>query len=407
MFFWSKSRNYAELRELHSRNFDKLRELRYNLDMIKRHYDDLKKFIKQDKINIIYGPRQVGKTTLLKNYLNSLTNKRYLYKTGEELDIVEIFEKPSIDGFKNLTSNLDLLVIDEAQMLPNVGAALKIIKDHIPELQVIVTGSASLDLVNKVGEPLTGRNYTIQLYPIAQMELALEMSHFELKNKLDSFLIYGSYPEVFHYKNNLEKEEYLISLVNSYLLKDVLALEKVKGSKVILDLLRLLAYQIGSEVSTTELGSQLNLDNKTVVRYLDLLEKAFVLINVRGFSRNLRKEISKSSRYYFYDNGIRNALIKNFNQLNLRNDLGMLWENFLVSERIKKQHYAREQANNYFWRTYDQKEIDWLEERAGVLSGFEFKWGDKTPLAPKDFTDNYESTEFKVINRDNYFEFVK
>lgn len=375
--------------------------------MIYRYYQNLAKYLKIDKINIIYGPRQVGKTTLINNYLNALPpTVKYLNKTGDELDLQEIFEQLSINTFKNMTADIDLLVIDEAQMLPNVGLGLKIIKDYLPKLQLVVTGSASFDLVNKIGEPLTGRDHTIYLYPIAQLELLKETPQFTLKQNLANYLIYGSYPEVLNTSSSAEKAEYLEKIVNSYLLKDVLALENVKGSKVILDLLRLLCYQIGNEVATTELGSQLGLDNKTVARYLDLLEKAFVLINVRGFSRNLRKEISKSSRYYFWDNGVRNALIKNFNELNYRNDAGMLWENFLVTERIKKQRYLKKGANNYFWRTYDQKEIDWVEEANGQLNGFEFKWGGKQPLAPADFINTYENSSFQVVNQDNYIDFV-
>ncbi|MEN8253493.1 MAG: ATP-binding protein [Patescibacteria group bacterium] len=374
--------------------------------MLKRHYQNLGKFLKDNKINIIYGPRQVGKTTLIQSYLQSLKGVKYLNKTGDELDLVHIFEELSINTFRRLTSGIDLLIIDEAQLLPNIGRGLKIIKDHIPRLKVIVTGSASFDLVNKLGEPLTGRDNILYMYPMAHLELLDEFPKYELSQKLNDYLIFGSYPEIFSYKSDQEKQDYLLRLVNSYLIKDVLALEKLKGSQVILDLLRLMAFQIGQEVSTTELGGKLGLDHKTVIRYLNLLEKSFVLMQIRGFSRNLRKEIVKSKRYYFYDNGIRNALIRNFNELNFRDDIGMLWENFLVAERIKKQQYKKFGANNYFWRTYSQKEIDWIEEAGGEINAFEFKWSKAQVKIPIDFKEAYPNSKFQIINRDNYFEFI-
>jgi len=374
--------------------------------MFKRHYQDLDKFIDPHKVNIIYGPRQVGKSTLLLNYLKQLQTVKYLYKSGDELDLHQLFSELTIAGFDTLVGDLDLLVIDEAQLVPNIGRGLKLIHDHYTNLQIIVTGSASFDLVNKIGEPLTGRDNILYLYPLAFLELSQNFPRFELMGMLETLLLFGSYPESMSIVGYTGKVEYLEKLVNSYLLKDVLALEQVKGSKVILDLLRLIAFQIGQEVSMSELGSQLGLDKNTVARYLDLLEKAFVLVNIRGFSRNLRKEVTKNSRYYFWDNGIRNALIRNFNPLNLRNDVGMLWENYLVIERLKKQAYLKQKANNYFWRTYDRKEIDWVEEREGKLSGFEFKCGTKIAKAPKDWLETYNNSSFEVINKENYVQFL-
>lgn len=374
--------------------------------MLYRTYQDLAAFLKPNKINIIYGPRQVGKTTLIQSYIKSLKNTRILNKTGDELELAGIFNELSIALFKKLLEEVDLLVIDEAQLIPNIGRGLKIIKDHFPEVMVIVTGSASFDLVNKIGEPLTGRDNILYLFPISQHELKENSSKYELSAQKQKYLIYGSYPEVITVSTQKEKITYLNNLINSYLLKDVLALERVKGAKVILDLLRLVAFQIGGEVSTTELSSKLSLDYKTVARYLDLLEKSFVLTNIRGFSRNLRKEISKSSRYYFWDNGVRNALIQNFNNLELRNDVGQLWENFLVIERLKKQNYTNMYSNNYFWRTHDQKEIDWIEEAGGEIKGYEFKWGKKLPKAPQDFIKTYQNSSYQVINQENYLGFV-
>ncbi|MBM4402117.1 MAG: DUF4143 domain-containing protein [Candidatus Cloacimonetes bacterium] len=217
---------------------------------------------------------------------------------------------------------------------------------------------------------------------------------------------FGGYPEVITSPNKERKVTILSEITNSYLLKDILTLEKVKGSKILLDLLRLLSFQVGSEVSLTELGSQLGLDYKTVARYLDLFEKSFVLFNLRGYARNLRKEVTKKSKYYFYDNGIRNAIISNYNGLDLRDDIGKLWENFLVSERLKAQAYKKIYSNNYFWRTWDKKEIDWVEEREGKLFGYEFKWQKEKVKAPKDWLKTYDNASFEVISKDNYLEFV-
>lgn len=250
------------------------------------------------------------------------------------------------------------------------------------------------------------RKITLTLFPVSHIELQNIYNNYELKNRLGEYLIYGGYPEVAASAKRDEKKRILNEIVGSYLLKDILEMERVKGSKILLDLLRLLAFQVGNEVSLSELGQQLHLDYKTVARYLDLLEKSFVLINVRGFSRNLRKEITKKSKYYFYDNGIRNAVIANFNPPEIRDDIGKLWENFLVTERIKKQSYKNIYSNNYFWRTWAGKEIDFVEEREGKLFGFEFKWSGKSAKAPKDWLENYPGSNFQTINPENYLEFI-
>ncbi len=374
--------------------------------MIPRIYDDLSKYLKSNEVLIIYGPRRVGKTVLLGNFL-AKTVFRYKLENGGDLGVQEIFVSQRVETFQRYAEGYDLIVIDEAQYIPNIGEGLKLLVDSIPGIKIIATGSASFDLSNKVGEPLTGRSTTLLLYPIAQVELVKELNRYELSQKKEDYLIFGSYPKILTTRSQEGKIKYLRSLINSYLLKDILALEDVKGSKILLDLLRLLAFQIGNEVSLSELAQNLPVDPKTVVRYLDLLEKSFVLINLRGYSRNLRKEISSKSKYYFYDNGIRNALISNFNPLNIRDDVGKLWENFLVVERIKKQSYKDIFANNFFWRTWDQKEIDWVEEREGKLFAYEFKYHKKDKFKkPKEFLENYPGSQFQIIDTENYLDFI-
>lgn len=374
--------------------------------MISRIYDDLSKYLKPNEVLIIYGPRRVGKTILLEKFL-SKTALKYKLENGGDLAVHEVFVSQRKEMFQRYTEGYDLIVIDEAQYIPNIGKGLKLLVDSIPGIKIIATGSASFDLSNKVGEPLTGRSTTLLLYPVAQLELTAQFNKYELSQKKEEYLIFGSYPKVLTTLSLGGKAKILNSLVNSYLLKDILALEDVKGSKILLDLLRLLAFQMGNEVSLSELAKNLPIDPKTVARYLDLLEKSFVLINLRGYSRNLRKEISSKSKYYFYDNGIRNAVISNFNPLNLRDDIGKLWENFLVTERIKKQEYKKIYSNNFFWRTWDQKEIDWIEEREGKLFAYEFKYHKKAKSKkPKEFLENYPGSEYQIIDSDNYLDFI-
>lgn len=371
---------------------------------ISRYYN-LENYCEPNKALIIFGPRQVGKTTLVRHYLNS-TSYRYKLDSGDDLMTQNLLANADFKTIREYVAGYQLLIIDEAQKIPNIGQALKIMVDQVPDLRIIATGSSSFELAGQVGEPLTGRKKTLTLFPIAQLELAKELNPFELKQHLEDYLIYGSYPKVISYSSPQEKREYITEIVNSYLLKDILELDKIKNSKILLDLLRLLVFQVGNEVSHSELAQKLSVDTKTVSRYLDLLEKGFVIYNLRGFSRNLRKEITKKSKYYFYDNGIRNALIANFNPLNMRDDVGRLWENFVFIERIKKQAYLPIYANNYFWRTWDKKEIDLVEEREGHLFGYEFKWGKQSIKAPKDWLQTYDNAEFNVINQSNYLEFV-
>lgn len=370
----------------------------------RKAFTQLESLEQEGKVVVIYGARRVGKTTLLKKYLENKND--YLFVTGEDIFVHDFLTSSSIEKLKNFIGNKKRLIIDEAQCIPSIGKNLKLIVDHIPDVRVIITGSSTLDLSESLGEPLTGRKYVITMYPIAQLELCEIENQLESKARLEERLIFGSYPEIVGVKDNTLRKEILHELISSYLFKDILALEGIKKAKKLLDLLRLLTFQIGKEVSYNELATNLSMSKSTVEKYLDLLEKTFVLVNLRGFSKNLRSEVTKTSRYYFYDNGICNALINNFNQLTLRNDIGALWENYLIIEKIKKQHYLRQWSNNYFWRTYDQKEIDFVEERNGSLFGYEFKWGKAETKSPKLWQETYPNASFECINQNNYLSFI-
>jgi len=354
---------------------------------------------------VIYGPRQVGKTTLVKSFLDSC-NFRYVYGNGGDVVVREAFEGLNLAKITEYSQGHELVVIDEAQKIPNIGEALKLLVDSVDNIRILVTGSSSFELAGQVGEPLTGRKITLTLFPVSLLELAEQKNKFEIKQNLEQYLVYGNYPEVLTRESNKEKEEVLNEIINSYLLRDILELDKVKGSKTLLDLLRLLAFQVGSEVSLTEIGSQLGMDKKTVGRYLDLFEKAFVIFNLRGYSRNLRDEIKEKSKYYFYDNGVRNAVISNFNSMAFRNDIGSLWENFLFMERMKKRHYTGISANTFFWRTWGGQEIDLLEEREGGLFAYEFKYKKAKVKRPEKFLAAYPQSSFQVISKENFLDFV-
>lgn len=370
-----------------------------------RYYNELGEFCTPGKVLVIFGPRQAGKTTLLKHYLNTC---RYHWKldSGDNVMIQTLLQSADFKAIRDYVAGYELIAIDEAQMIPNIGQCLKIMVDQLPELQIIVTGSSSFELAGQIGEPLTGRKKTLTLYPIAQLELSHMMNRQELRAQLDDYLIYGAYPEVITATSSIEKQSYINEIAQSYLFKDILTLDKVKNPKTLIDLLRLLAFQLCSEVSLSELAQKLMIDAKTVARYLDLLEKSFVIYTLRGFSRNLRKEMTKKCKYYFYDNGIRNALIANFNPLSMRDDIGALWENFLMIERIKKQTYEQKSVNRYFWRTWDQKEIDLIEEHSGALFAYEFKWKSQAIKPPKEWIENYPKAHFEVIYTDHYLDFV-
>lgn len=366
--------------------------------------DTLDEIQRRQRVLVIYGPRRIGKTTLLQHYLQ--TQQNYLFVSGEDIDVQHYLSSQSIEKLRTFVGNHSLLVIDEAQKINQVGLNLKLLTDHCPDLRIIATGSSAFDLAHHLGEPLTGRKITLQMFPLSQIELSKQETPAQTRARLEQRLIYGSYPEVILEKNPADKRDYLHELTRSYLYKDILELDGLRKSPQINRLLQLLALQVGSEVSLHELGQQVGLNKNTVEKYLDLLEKSFVLIRVNGYSRNLRKEVSKKARYYFYDVGVRNALVNQFNPLSLRTDVGALWENYLVIERLKKQSYFRQITNNYFWRTYQQQEVDWVEDYEGQLIGYEFKWKPQKVKAPSQWSVSYPQAKFSVIHPDNYLDFI-
>jgi uncharacterized protein len=360
-----------------------------------------------NKVMILLGARRVGKTDLIKNYLTTIPKSDYLQLNGENLDDSNLLKERSVSNYSRLLANVKLLVIDEAQNIPDIGMILKLIVDSIDGIKIIATGSSVFDLSNKLGEPLVGRKNTIYLFPLSQIEFSEFENYKETTIKLEERLLFGSYPELEQYPDWIDKISYLKEIINSYLLKDILIFDGIKQSNKILDLLKLIAFQVGQEVSLQELARQLGISKNTVESYLDLLSKVFVIYKVPGFSRNLRKEITKSNRWYFYDNGIRNAIIGNFTRLETRTDVGALWENYLASERVKYQNYIKNTVSNYFWRTYDQQELDWLEDKNGQLNGFEFKWNEnRKAKIPTAFAKAYPEASFEVITKGNYLDFI-
>ena len=357
------------------------------------------------KVIIVYGPRQAGKTTSIK-LLTSKMSGEVQFFTGDDLHAQDLFSKNDLEALRRATAGTDILVIDEAQRIENIGLSLKLLIDNLP-VKILVSGSASFDLADKLSEPLTGRTRTFWLYPLAWSEVAEKYRATSKDVIMDELLRFGLFPKVQTLSAEKEKENYLYEYLNNYLYKDLLIFSGVKKPKKVVDLLSLLALQVGHEVSVAELAQNLSLSQPTVANYLDILEKMFVLINLRGFSRNLRKEISKVSKYYFMDVGLRNALIRNFNKINLRDDVGALFENWFIMERIKRASNNFQPANFYFWRTYDQKEIDLIEEREGKLFGFECKWSAlKKTSAPNDWLKFYPNASYETVNPENYFKFL-
>lgn len=380
----------------------------YNGDMyIQRLISDQikNKILQSPKVVVVYGARQVGKTTLV-NHLVSELPLRTLRIDAEDSRYTEVLSSKNVERLKSLLAGYQLVVIDEAQQIPEIGTTLKLIHDHIADVRVIATGSSSFDLSNKVMEPLTGRRWSYTLYPISYGELAKENNTFELDQRLDEALIYGAYPEILTTPSLEEKKEYLNRLCSSYLFKDVLQIAQVRNSLKLQQLLKLLAYQIGSQVSLNELGTRLDMNRETVTRYIDLLEKSFVIFRLSGLSRNLRNEVTKMDKIYFYDLGIRNSIIDMLKPLNDRNDVGQLWENFLISERIKRNAYSGSRASTYFWRLSTGAEIDFVEEQEGKFHGFEFKWGNKQAKPPASWGAGYPDSSFACINRNDYLSFI-
>ena len=358
------------------------------------------------KIILLLGARQVGKTTLLKEVISQIDIPS-IWLNVDEADILQAFETAttSTQLLQLIGKNNKLVVIDEAQQITDIGKKLKLIYDTNPDIQVIATGSSSFDLQNKMAEPLTGRKRTFYLYPLSYKEIAQDQSVLEARRLLETRLIFGSYPEVVN--NPGSEKSTLIEIANSYLYKDILKLDNIRKPTHIEKLLQSLAFQAGSEVSYNELAQTIgNIDTATVEKYIDLLEKAFIIFKLPALSRNLRNEIKKGKKYYFYDNGIRNVLINNFSGIDLRQDKGALWENFLIAERIKNNHYQRRYANTYFWRTHDKAEIDYIEEEDGVLNAFELKWKTQKVNFANSFLEAYPNNRTEVISRENFEEFV-
>ncbi len=355
------------------------------------------------KAIIITGARQTGKTTLLSSIFRDRSDTLWL--DADEADVKALFENPTSSRLKMLFSGKKNIVIDEAQRIKNTGTKLKLITDHLKEIQLIATGSSSFELANEINEPLTGRKWEYQLFPLSFGEMADHKGVLEEIRLLPHRLVFGYYPEVV--TNPGFEKEILKQLTDSYLYKDILMWERIKKPEKLVRLLQSLAFQVGNEVSYNELGNNLELDNQTVEKYIQLLEQTFVIFRLGAFNRNLRKELKRSRKIYFYDNGIRNSLIANFNPPEIRNDNGALWENFIIAERIKYIRNNNIWANTYFWRTQDQQEIDYIEEREGKLYAFEFKWNPKSKARlSKTFSSAYPGTQFEVINPNNFESFL-
>lgn len=364
------------------------------------------KKLQPNKVVIVFGARRVGKTVLVKEILEHI-NEPVLTLNGEDINVHDKLSIRSIENYKQILGSYKLLYIDEAQKIPEIGLKLKLMIDEIEGLKIIISGSSSFDIHKDAGEPLTGRKYSFNLFALSENEYNQVENIISKIDKVRERLVFGNYPELLHLPDREDKIDYLNEIVSSYLLKDILVYENIKNSQKIFNLLRLIAFQIGGEVSLQELGNQLGISKNTAEKYLDLLSKVFILHKVEGFSRNLRKEITKNSRWYFLDNGIRNAVIANFNPIESRNDIGALWENYMISERLKYQEYKRLSSNNYFWRTYDQQEVDWVEERDGSLFGYEFKWKEDKVKIPSKWKSAYPNASFEVINMDNFNNWLK
>lgn len=352
------------------------------------------------KILLISGPRQVGKTTLLRQLVDQ-RNEKTLWLNCDNPDDRSDLTDATVTSLTNLIGSNTLVIVDEAQRVKNIGLTLKLIVDNIPNAQVIASGSSALELANEINEPLTGRKREFHLYPFSTQEMAEDSSEREEKRLLEARMIYGFYPEVV--KNPNDARDILEEITSSYLYKDILTLDQVRKPVILQKLLLALALQVGSEITFNELGNTIGIDKETAEKYLDLLEKSFVVFRLNSFNRNMRREIKKGKKVYFWDNGIRNAIVNNFNSLSLRNDVGSLWENFIISERMKFLHYNKIRSNVFFWRTTTGKEIDWIEERDGKIHAFEAKWNPKRSASlPQGFEEAYPGSTFTIVNSENY-----
>lgn len=371
--------------------------------MIRREQTDYAKArLFKGKALLVFGPRQVGKTTFVENLIADL-NKKTLFLNGDESDVLALFENPNVTKLKNIVGDNEILVIDEAQRITNIGIVLKIMVDQIKSVQVIATGSSSFELANKLNEPLTGRKYEMHLFPMAFSEMVAENGLLEEKRNLEQRLIYGSYPEIV--THSIDAKEHIKLIANSYLYKDLFLLDQIMKPVLLQKIVKALALQVGSEVNYNELSKLIQIDNKTVEKYIDLLEKAFVIFKLPALSGNVRNEIKKGKKIYFYDNGIINAVTGNFNPLTQRTDIGRLWENYIISERVKYLNIQQQETDSFFWRTTQQQEIDYIEKNEGQILAYEIKWNPKAKIKiPVTFSTNYSNVISKIITPENYEE---
>lgn len=371
--------------------------------------DEIENQLYKDKVIILYGARRVGKTFLSKQILKNQekNGKKVLYVNCELFEAKKNLETTNEQDLKAYLGNTDFVVLDEAQQIRNIGIVLKILIDTYPEIQILATGSSSFDLANNIGEPLVGRKKEFILYPLSIYELVNNSSYHQAASNLNSVLMFGLYPSIYDLPHEEAKTE-IQEIASSYLYKDILMFENIKNSSLILDLLQLLALQIGNEVSYNELATKLGINVRTVERYIDLLEKCFVVFSLRALKRNLRNEVSrKSKKIYFYDLGIRNAIIQNFNKMDIRQDVGGIWENFCIIERLKHNQVNNIQTNKYFWRMYSGQEIDYIEEHDEIFDAYEFKYNPNAKIKkPTKFIENYKNSSFNVVNNENWNKFI-
>jgi len=373
---------------------------------IKRYYENtILSHIKPNKVLVLLGARRVGKTQLIRK-ITGLLDEKYILLNGDDIETHRLLEIQSTNNYKKLLGDIRFIIIDEAQEIPAIGKKLKLMIDTISNLKVLITGSSAFEINNQIGEPLVGRMKTLFLYPVAQLEYANHENFIETKSNLEDRLVFGSYPELSSLKTPNEKISYLKEIVNNQLLRDIFAFEGIKKRDKIIGLMQKIAFRSGSEISLESIGKELGISKNTVEKYLDLFSKVFIIYSVQGFSRNRDNEITKMKKWFFIDNGIRNAVINSFNPLNMRNDIGQLWESYLNAERKKHLEYKEQYIFEYFWRTHNKQEIDRIEEQNDEIKAYEFKWGNKTAKIPSEFAHAYPNANFSLINSDNYLNFI-